>query len=78
MSERSRIVSSLMPRTESARSRSLVAGLPRLLLALGASLVLASCFSAVGAPLWLSATIGALAGVRVAASRRLAGDTAAR
>jgi hypothetical protein len=71
-------VSSLMPTAESARSRSFVSSLPRLSLALCASLLLASCFGAVGAPLWLSAAIGALAGVRVAASRRLAGDTAAR
>ena len=64
-------MSSMQPTIESARSRSLAAWLPRLLLALGASVLLASCFTAIGAPLWMSAAIGALGGARVASSRRL-------
>jgi len=64
-------MSSIQPTIESTRSRGLAAWLPRLLLALGASILLASCFTAVGAPLWLSAAIGALGGARAASSRRL-------
>jgi len=64
-------MSSLIPSIDSTRSRGLVMWLPRLLLALAASVLLASCFTAVGAPIWLSGAIGALAGARVAASRRL-------
>jgi hypothetical protein len=52
--------------------------MPRLLLALGVSILLASCFTAVGAPLWLSAAIGALGGARVASSRRLSAITPRR
>ena len=54
--------------TTSRAAHSLV---PVLLLALGGSIFLASCLVAVGAPLWLSAALGALAGARVTASRRL-------
>jgi hypothetical protein len=61
----------MQPTVENARRRSLAAWLPRLLLALGASILVASCFAAVGAPGWLSAAMGALAGARVAASRQL-------
>ena len=57
--------------TRSTTNRTALSLIPRLLLALGASIVLASCLVAVGAPLWLSAALGALAGARVAASRRL-------
>jgi hypothetical protein len=52
--------------------------LPRLLLALGASIFLTSSLVAIGAPLWLSAALGALAGARVAASRRLSGAASIR
>ena len=55
----------------STTGRTALSLVPRLLLALGASVALASCLVAVGAPLWLSAALGALAGARVAASRRL-------
>ena len=71
-------MSSMQPTIESARGRGLAAWLPRLLLALGASILLASCFTAVGAPLWLSAAIGALGGARVASSRRLSAITPRR
>jgi hypothetical protein len=64
-------MSSLIPTLDSTRSRHLTAWVPRLLLALAASLFVTSCFTVVGAPLWLSASIGALAGARVAASRWL-------
>ena len=57
--------------TRSTTGRTALSLVPRLLLALGASVALASCLVAVGAPLWLSASLGALAGARVAASRRL-------
>lgn len=64
-------MSTLTPTIESTKSRSLASWLPRLLLALGASILLASCFTAIGSPLWLAAAMGALGGARVAASRRL-------
>ena len=64
-------MSSMQPTIESARRRGLAAWMPRLLLALGVSILLASCFTAVGAPLWLSAAIGALGGARVASCGRL-------
>ena len=64
-------MSSLIPTIEGARTRGVAYWLPRILLAIGASIFVASCFTAVGAPLWLSAAIGALAGARVASSRRL-------
>ena len=54
--------------TTSRTAHSLV---PRLLLAMGASILLASSLVAVGAPLWLGGALGALAGARVVASRRL-------
>jgi hypothetical protein len=64
-------MSSLIPTIEPTKTRSLASWLPRLLLALGASVLLAGCFTAVGAPVWLSAAIGALGGARIAASGRL-------
>ena len=59
----------------STTSRTAFSLVSRLLLALGASVALASGLVAVGAPLWLSAALGALAGARVAASRRLSALT---
>jgi hypothetical protein len=62
---------SFIQAARSTTGRTALSLVPRLLLALGASIALASCLVAVGAPLWLSAALGALAGARVAASRRL-------
>jgi len=48
---------------------------PRALLALAAALTLAGSFAVIGAPLWLSVCVGALAGLRVAALGSGAGPT---
>ena len=64
-------MSSMQPTVERSGNQSLLAWMPRLLLALGASILLAGAFTAIGAPLWLSAAVGALGGARVASSRRL-------
>lgn len=71
-------MSSLIPTIEPTKSRSLASWLPRLAFALLASILLAGCFTAVGAPVWLSAAIGALGGTRIAASRRLSTATPRR
>jgi len=62
---------SFIQTARSTAGRHALSVVARLLLALGASVFLASCLIAIGAPLWLSAVLGALAGARVAASRRL-------
>ena len=66
---------SFIQTARSTTSRTAFSLVSRLLLALGASVALASCLVAVGAPLWLSAALGALAWARVAASRRLSALT---
>jgi hypothetical protein len=71
-------VSSLFHTIQATTGRRAVSLIPRLLLALGASILLTSSLVAIGAPLWLSAALGALAGARVAASRRLSGAAPVR
>jgi hypothetical protein len=62
---------SFIQAARSTNGRTALSLVPRLLLALGASVALTCCLVAVGAPLWVSAVLGVLAGARVAASRRL-------